>query len=513
MVARTDPCVQDEPASWTILVVASPPEEPHQDLAARAGQIDGEGGRGPDGSHHGDARDERFLDDLEARAAADHEDAVVHGHAVGPEPRADHLVHGVVAADVLPEELELALPREETGGVEPSRLAEHRLVPPEPVGERHEHGRIRQPRGSHGGCMREDAIDAGLAAHPAARAREQGTIGFRSPACRDAFREHHVHGVPLRVGGIVDVAQRAEIVGPVDDPLGVEEARDEIEIVARRPHRHGDGRALDPDLERLLDRHDVPVANGALGRDPPEVDRRGAEWHGCNVALWRTSLEKGMRPRVIVHNSVSIDGALAGFDLDLSAHFGALGQLAADAILMGANTAIATIEREAAQPGETDEDTEGRDLDPADPRFLWFIPDPTGRLQGQLHFYRRFELCKDIVVLGAASTPQKYRSWLAARNYRFHSVGKDEVDLAEALPLIGKEYGVKRVVTDGGPGLVGALLAQSLVDELSLLVFPNLVAAPAHRLFEKLDAGTQLDLEDAWALENGAIHLRWTVRR
>ena len=38
------------------------------------------------------------------------------------------------------------------------------------------------------------------------------------------------------------------------DPFGEQESERELLVVARRPHRHGHRRAVDADLERLLDR-------------------------------------------------------------------------------------------------------------------------------------------------------------------------------------------------------------------------------------------------------------------
>ena len=212
-----------------------------------------------------------------------------------------------------------------------------------------------------------------------------------------------------------------------------------------------------------------------------------------------------MRPRLVLHHSVAIDGAVQGFDLDPASHFGALGELEADGFLVDADVALEGI---GDVPSETETDRAPRAIDPADARAIWFIVDPRGALEGKLHVVRRYQI-KDVVVIGSASTPASYRQWLAARHYRFHEAGRDEVDLALAL----ESMGVERLVTDVGPHLAAALFAAGVVDELSLLVFPNLVGGTADRWFAELRGSMQLDLADAWALESGAIHLRWTVRR
>jgi riboflavin biosynthesis pyrimidine reductase len=151
-------------------------------------------------------------------------------------------------------------------------------------------------------------------------------------------------------------------------------------------------------------------------------------------------------------------------------------------------------------------------IDPADPRAIWFVVDARGALEGKLHVVRRYQI-KDVVVIGCASTPASYRQWLAARHYRFHEAGRDDVDLAAALELVGAAHGIERLVSDVGRRLTAALFTAGVVDELSLLVFPNLAVGTSDRWFAELRGAVQLDLADAWALESGAIHLRWTVRR
>ncbi len=46
-----------------------------------------------------------------------------------------------------------------------------------------------------------------------------------------------------------------------------------------------------------------------------------------------------MRPDVIIHNSVTLDGSIAGFEPDLEAHYGIVANYGADAMLVGSVTA------------------------------------------------------------------------------------------------------------------------------------------------------------------------------
>ncbi len=51
-----------------------------------------------------------------------------------------------------------------------------------------------------------------------------------------------------------------------------------------------------------------------------------------------------MLPKVVVYNSVSVDGAIKDFDVDIGLHYEVLGQMGADALLAGSATARSGIE-------------------------------------------------------------------------------------------------------------------------------------------------------------------------
>ena len=74
-----------------------------------------------------DPGDGGLLDDLEADPARDHQDPLVERHRAGEDLRADQLVDGVVATDVLAQREQLALGREQPGRVQPTGLIERAL--------------------------------------------------------------------------------------------------------------------------------------------------------------------------------------------------------------------------------------------------------------------------------------------------------------------------------------------------------------------------------------------------
>src|SRR5882757_391029 len=82
--------------------------------------------------------------------------------------------------------------------------------------------------------------------------------------------------------------------------------------------------------------------------------------------------------------------------------------------------------------------------------------------------------------------------------------GDTSVDLTLAIKLLARN-GLRKVLCEGGPALFGALVEDSVADELCLTVTPVLVGDRAHRLMqtrEQILAGVQLEhiLEEDSAL-------------
>ncbi len=200
-----------------------------------------------------------------------------------------------------------------------------------------------------------------------------------------------------------------------------------------------------------------------------------------------------MLPKLIVHNSVSLDGAIDGFELDLYLHYGIVAGFGAEASLVGSITSLTGLEMFGC-PAETEADLHRPDDASRKGRAWWLVPDSTGRLLGKLHGLRSSEYCRDAVVLVTDQTPAAYLDYLRERDYRHHVLGKDRVDLRAALELAAEQYGARTMYTDCGPRLVAALLERQLVDQISLVIAPAL-AGPGHRkLFEEVRAPVPMKL-------------------
>src|SRR5512135_907136 len=100
-----------------------------------------------------------------------------------------------------------------------------------------------------------------------------------------------------------------------------------------------------------------------------------------------------MKPYLIIHNSVSIDGSLTGFMPDMELHYRIASGFKPDAHLIGADTIISGNEMFGEEiPEEIDSDFNPPNRNPELP--LWVIVDSRGRLRGMLHTCRRFEFCR-----------------------------------------------------------------------------------------------------------------------
>ncbi len=218
-----------------------------------------------------------------------------------------------------------------------------------------------------------------------------------------------------------------------------------------------------------------------------------------------------MLPKVVVHNSISLDGSLTGFEPNMQLHYQIAGEYKAGANLIGSNTVSTGIELyEDGVPPEERIDFEKPKRDAALP--YWVILDTGGKLKGLLHTCRRFELCRNVIVLISETTPLDYVKYLQEREYDYHVVGDKQVDLELALELLSSNYGVKRVLADTGRVLGNLLLERGLALELSLLVHPVIVGKKAYNIFGNIQKNMNLKLYKKKIYPKGYVWLNYKVR-
>jgi 2,5-diamino-6-(ribosylamino)-4(3H)-pyrimidinone 5'-phosphate reductase len=217
-----------------------------------------------------------------------------------------------------------------------------------------------------------------------------------------------------------------------------------------------------------------------------------------------------MRPKVIVHNSISLDGSLTGFDVNMGLHYGLAARYKPQAHLVGSNTLKTGMESYGNEtPPEEGGDFSKPEKNPSLP--YWVVPDTSGKLIGMLHAFRRFEFCKDVIVLVSEITPKEYLAYMDRRAYDYHVLGKKHVDLRNSLVLLVEKYKVGTVLVDAGRILSNLLLKQGLVDEISLLVHPVIVGGRSYGLFSDVVGVTNLELLKSERLNEGYTWLGYRI--
>ncbi|UCB58931.1 MAG: RibD family protein [Thermoplasmatales archaeon] len=223
-------------------------------------------------------------------------------------------------------------------------------------------------------------------------------------------------------------------------------------------------------------------------------------------------MEKDTLPKIIIHNSISIDGSLTNFEQNMSLHYQIAGYYKPDVQLIGSNTIKKGIELyEDDIPREEKKDFEKQDRSKILP--YWVIIDTHGKLKGLLHTCRRFEFCKDVIILVSEKTPKNYLNYLKERNYEYHIVGKDNVNLKKALKLLSAKYKIKTILTDTGRILGNLLLNQGFVNEISLLIHPVIVGKKSYNMFSYINKNLKLKLIKKVTLENEYIWFVYKVKK
>ena len=199
----------------------------------------------------------------------------------------DHLVHRVVATDVLAGAHELAGRHEETGRVQASRRGEGGLRLAEAVGQGRKECVGNRQRALDPRRLDGDRLERALAANAAGGGgveRPRQPIGIEA----GGFQLDRVRGQVVREAG----RERPQ-------PLREGEAERQLLVVAGCAHRHCHGSAADPQLEGLLDGEPVfallPAGEAEQSHRGRAVGRRrvGRPCHAATVAGERQHITSG----------------------------------------------------------------------------------------------------------------------------------------------------------------------------------------------------------------------------
>lgn len=137
--------------------------------------------------------------------------------------------------------------------------------------------------------------------------------------------------------------------------------------------------------------------------------------------------------------------------------------------------------------------------------------DPSGKV----HFARGDVAGDHVIVLLGKDVADSHLAELAGDGVSYVVSDKNDIDLAAALDVLARQFGIKHLVVEGGAATNGAFLVSGLVDELRVLVAPaldggeNVQGIVTWR--DGLAGKVRLQFKAADTLGNGVVDLRYDV--
>ncbi len=214
-----------------------------------------------------------------------------------------------------------------------------------------------------------------------------------------------------------------------------------------------------------------------------------------------------MRPHIIIHTAMSLDGRTDRFLGDVDLYYEVAAKLDPDATLTGSNTLLkAGLEPDGEHLEPLLEKEEGKQM--------LVVTDSQGRictwrqLQNQPYWGKVLVLCSE-------STPKEYMSYLERVKVGVIRTKGVKVDLAEALEVLHRDHGVRTIRVDSGGALASALMRARLADELVVMIYPYLLGGTSlNRFFfgpeaEKDEEVPRLELTRSQRMRGGVELLRY----
>ena len=123
-----------------------------------------------------------------------------------------------------------------------------------------------------------------------------------------------------------------------------------------------------------------------------------------------------------------------------------------------------------------------------------------------------------LICVVSERTPTDYLLQLRNRGISHIVAGDSSVDLARALEELGKHFGIRTLLLEGGGHINGAFLQAGLVDEVSVLLVPGIdgrtgIAATFDGLPRENAAAFRLRLKSSEPRAGDTLWLRYEVMR
>lgn len=123
-----------------------------------------------------------------------------------------------------------------------------------------------------------------------------------------------------------------------------------------------------------------------------------------------------------------------------------------------------------------------------------------------------------LICVVSEQAPEDYLDMLRQKEISYVVAGKSSVDLRKAVNQLGKYFGIRTLLLEGGGHINGAFLQAGLVDELSLLVVPGIdgrhdVPAVFDGLSQSKKKAVPLRLKSLQRRKRDTLWLRYEVVR
>lgn len=122
-----------------------------------------------------------------------------------------------------------------------------------------------------------------------------------------------------------------------------------------------------------------------------------------------------------------------------------------------------------------------------------------------------------VITVLTEGVSDDYLAFLQSKGISYLFGGRKELNLERVLQKLYREFGIKRLLLEGGGKINGSFLAADLIDELSLILAPiadGSIGTPA--LFDAKEGRgpmRRLKLVSVEKLEGNMVWLRYKVRR
>jgi len=228
-----------------------------------------------------------------------------------------------------------------------------------------------------------------------------------------------------------------------------------------------------------------------------------------------------MKPTVICHMLTSVDGRILPDlwhpPLGENSHYERLHEeLGGDAWLVGRVTGQEFALRDGPYPPVTGIPFERQNWYAQQDVDAWAVViDAKGKIA-----WGRGDIGGDpLVVVLTQAVADSHLAGLREDGVSYIFAGEREINLAAALETLNRELGIRRLLLEGGGAVNGAMLQAGLVDELSLILAPNVEGVPGGPSVLDLPTDSthgvgaldQMDmrLESCQVLEGGFVWLRY----